>query len=180
MNNLNDFLSKREGSDLFISIAEIYEYCKNFDSEEKKDFLISLRGHLKKILAGDFPSYDSMIFYEASFHDLFDWIKKEVEKMEEEIIEQKALIPDENKSSVDFSRKETALLAHYWRKYRVIKKLDNRPLGKLLYKSTDHSEGNIRKDLSIENLEIIINELDTRPIEKTLESILHDIKNKKL
>jgi len=121
-----------------------------------------------------------MIFYEASFHDLFDWIKKEVEKMEEEIIEQKALIPDENKSSVDFSRKETALLAHYWRKYRVIKKLDNRPLGKLLYKSTDHSEGNIRKDLSIENLEIIINELDTRPIEKTLESILHDIKNKKL
>jgi hypothetical protein len=180
MNSLNDFLSKRDESDLFISIEEVSEYCKNLESEEKRVFLILLRGHLKKILGGNFPSYDSRLFYEASYSDIFDWMKNEVEKLEEQIVEQKASIPDENKSSVDFSRKETALLAHYWRKYRFIKKLDNRPLGKQLNKLTDHSEGNIRRDLSKNNLEIIIEEIDREILIKMLESIITDLKNKSL
>lgn len=180
MNNLNDFLSKRIESDLYISVEEISAYCKNFDSEERKDFLILMRGHLKKILDDEDQTYESLQFYEAAYTEIFDWLKEEVEKLEEEIVEQKILIPDENKGSVDFTRKQTALLAHYFKEYRFIKKLDNRPLGKLLHELTEHSEGNIRRDLSHSSLESIIQEVDCEKIIKTLEVIIDKMKNRRL
>lgn len=180
MNSLKDFLDNRDNNQPFISSDEISSFMAGLHPDEKIIFLKLMRGHIKREINRKFVTYDAQMMYEHIYGEVLEWVRKEIEDLEDDLIIEASSISDEVRPGSSISRKQTALVTHFFKKYKIYEKLPDRKMGESLAKLSGYSEENLRRDLSINNLEIIINEIDHDKLVDILQAVIADIQNKHL